>query len=106
MPVKDVQSALLHAQHCFIRAVQLQREPSALANLALLFLMLGMNDATRQSYSALQFVEHHPIMGIGVGMLWERNTELPADQREKVAGALQFWFCVPRSHFTPFFFCF
>ncbi|CAM9393980.1 unnamed protein product [Chrysoparadoxa australica] len=66
-----VDSDPLVQQHCLARAIQLDRSPNAWANLAVLFIVHGLEDKAYGVLEELQAVVDHPVMWIGLGLLKE-----------------------------------
>ncbi|CAM9753532.1 unnamed protein product, partial [Laminaria digitata] len=60
-------------QHCFVRAVQLEHNPSAWANLGMLYLRWGLDGQAYGSFGGLQAVTDHPTMWVGLGLLKEKE---------------------------------
>ena len=52
------------SQHCFLRAVELDRLPSAWANLSVLYTIAGRDDRAERALSGLRAVADHPVMWV------------------------------------------
>ncbi|CAM9761809.1 unnamed protein product [Ectocarpus sp. 12 AP-2014] len=88
-------------QHCWVRSVQLEHNPSAWANLGMLYVRWGMDIQARthksfretsgacmystppgaysayESFGGLQAVTDHPTMWVGLGLLKEKEASQP-----------------------------
>jgi len=62
-------------QHCFIRAIQLDHNANAWANLGILYGRMGRPDLAREAFRGLQLVQEHPMMWVGLGLLLEIEGE-------------------------------
>eukprot|EP00903_Cladosiphon_okamuranus_P012909 g12052.t2 len=64
-------------QHCWVRAVQLDYNPSAWANLGMLYVRWGLDIQAYESFGGLQAVTDHPTMWVGLGLLKEKEACQP-----------------------------
>ncbi|CAB1097731.1 unnamed protein product [Ectocarpus sp. CCAP 1310/34] len=68
-------------QHCWVRSVQLEHNPSAWANLGMLYVRWGMDIqaiyTAYESFGGLQAVTDHPTMWVGLGLLKEKEACQP-----------------------------
>ncbi|CAM9704269.1 unnamed protein product [Scytosiphon promiscuus] len=73
----------LTQQHCWVRAVQLEHNASAWANLGMLYVRWGLDIQAYESFGGLQAVTDHPTMWVGLGLLKEKEACQPGVTKAK-----------------------